>query len=242
MIVIEDLMVKLGSFTLQVDYLEVRDKEYFVVMGPSGVGKTVFLRTLIGFIKPLKGKIIVNGRDITNEPPENRGFALVPQDYALWPHMTVYENIAYGLKARGLDSQVIREKVEWIAGILEITDILDRYPNQISGGQQQRVALARALVVEPQLVLLDEPLANLDPRLRFKARSFLRELHMKLGFTAIHVTHNIVEALYLGDRIAYMEEGVIKHISTPIEFIKSPWSKPYLDEIEPILGMLSDIQ
>ena len=238
MIVVEDLVVKLGDFTLEIPRLEVRDREYLVVMGPSGVGKTVFLLTLAGFFTPMRGRILVNGRNITRYPPEKRGFTLIPQDYGLFPHMTVYENIAFGLEVRGFNKKDVRDRVEWIAEVLEIKNILGKKPRELSGGEQQRVALARALVVKPEIILLDEPFSNLDPRRRAGAREFIKELRKKLGFTAIHVTHDLVDAVELGDRIAYMEAGRLLGVYGVEEFLKSPYARPYIDNVKALVKFL----
>ena len=232
MIKIRGLEISVPGFKLTIDYMDIHDGEYIVLMGPSGVGKTLLLHVLTGFIKPSRGKIIVNDVDVTSKPPEERGIVLVPQNYALWPHMTVYDNIAYGLKIKGFSKEVIDEKVRWIAEVLEITSILDKKPSQISGGEQQRVALARALVVNPQLILLDEPFANLDPRLAHKTRVFIKKLHEKLEFTAIHVTHSIVDAIVLANRVAYMDKGKLVCVTSLSEFLKTPWAKPYVEEID----------
>ncbi len=234
MITIEDLEVRLDDFRLLIGRLEVRDGEYLMVLGPSGVGKTVLLHTLAGLMKPCRGRILVDGEDVTNTPPEKRGFALIPQNYALFPNMSVYDNIAYGLRARGVSEDDVRRTVTELADILEIKHLLGRKPNQLSGGEQQRVAIARALAIKPRILLLDEPLANLDPRLRSKAREFLKGLHQELGFTALHVTHNIADAVYLGERIAYMEEGRLVAVLRPEEFLASKYAKPYIDDLMPV--------
>ncbi len=239
MILIKDLIVNLKDFTLTIPELSIDDGEYLVIMGPSGVGKTVLIHTLVGFIKPTKGSILVDGKDVTNEPPERRGLVLIPQDYGLFPHMNVFDNIAYGLKVRRLSNDVIKEKVLRIAEVLEISNVLSKYPHELSGGEQQRVALARALVVEPKVLLMDEPLSNLDPRLRIKSIEFIKRLRRRLGFTAIHITHNLLEALELGDRIAYIEGGKLKCVLSPMEFIRSRWGSEYLREFKLIRKYLS---
>jgi len=221
---LSDLLMRAGDFTLQVDDLEVREGEYFVVMGPSGAGKTLLLETIAGFRRIVRGRIVVGGRDVTDEPPEKRGVSLVPQDYALWPHMTTFDNIAYGLRVRGVPRDEVERRVRDIARVMGIEGLLDRRPPTLSGGEQQRVALARALVVEPRAVLLDEPLSNLDAGTRERLRRFLREVHEELGFTAIHVTHDPMEAAELGDRIAIMLDGKIVQVGGPEEVIQSPVS------------------
>ncbi len=238
MIKIRDLVVILGDFKLEIPSLDIRDQEYLVVMGPSGVGKTVFLYTLAGFIKPIKGRILVNDVDITDTEPEERCFPIIPEEYCLFPHMTVYENIAFGLKFRGVNYDKANDKVREIANILEINNLLNRYPESLSAGEKQRVAIARALVVNPNVILLDEPLRNLDPRLHSKAREFLKNLHKKLRFTAIHVTHDIVEAITLGDRIAYMEKGKLLGVYEPHKFIESQYGKLYIEALKPVIKYL----
>lgn len=236
MILIEGLEVRLGGFRLHVPRLEAGDHEYLVLLGPSGVGKTVLVLSIAGLIKPLHGRIAIDGRDVTSLPPEERGIALVPQNYALFPHMSVYENIAYGLRARGLPRSRVEKRVKWIAELLGISHLLARKPATLSGGEQQRVALARALVVEPRVLLLDEPLSALDPAMRITGRELLRKLHRDLGFTAIHVTHSLPEALYLATRIAYMEHGVLRGVYEPEEFLETRYAKPYIEEVEPLLS------
>jgi molybdate/tungstate transport system ATP-binding protein len=238
MIAIEGLEVRAGSFTVKVDRLELKRGEYLVLLGPSGVGKTLLLLSIAGIVRPERGRILIDSVDVTELPPEKRGVALVPQSYALFPHMTVYDNIAYGLRVRGLSSGEVDRRVRRIAELLHISHLLGRKPSTLSGGEQQRVALARALVVEPKLLLLDEPLAALDPRLRGHAIRLLRQLHERLGFTAIHVTHNIAEALSLAERIAYMESGRLLGVYSVEEFLETPYVKPYLEEYETVKRLL----
>ncbi len=197
-------------------------------MGPSGAGKTLLLHTIAGIYVPSRGTVRIGGVDVTVFPPEKRSVALVPQDYALFPHLTVFENISYGLRTRGVGSSEIEERVKRISEELEISHLLHRMPRTLSGGEQQRVALARALVVEPKVILLDEPTAALDPALKTSARSLLRSLHAKHGFTAIHVTHDIVEAIELADRIAFMSGGRILQIGEPMEILYNPKSSEVL--------------
>ncbi|BEP17384.1 hypothetical protein PYJP_07360 [Pyrofollis japonicus] len=236
MMLIENLEVELGGFKLSIPRLEVGRREYLVVLGPSGVGKTVLVLTIAGIIRPRRGRIVIDGRDVTHLPPEERGIALVPQSYALFPHMTVYDNIAYGLRARKTPKNIVDEKVRAIAKHLGIEHLLDRKPATLSGGEQQRVALARALVVQPKLLLLDEPLSALDPALRLVGRNLLKQLHREIGFTAIHVTHNLPEALHLATRIAYMRHGTLHGVYKPKQFLETPYAKPYLEELAPLLG------
>lgn len=222
MIEVRDLSLKLGSFEIRDLKLEVSEGEYLVVMGPSGSGKTVLLQSLLGIIKPLRGRVFVDGRDVTDAPPESRGLSYVPQDYALFPHMSVFDNIAYGLRVRGLSKREVTERVKEIAGIMEISNLLNRKPVTLSGGEKQRVALARGLVVNPKGLLLDEPLSALHRGMREDLQAFLKKLHGELGFTAIHVTHDHVEAAYLGDRIAVMIDGKILGIGKLEELLRNP--------------------
>ncbi len=201
---------------------EIEEGELFAVIGPSGSGKTTLLRSIAGFVQLDAGRIYIKGRDVTNLPPEKRNVAMFFQNYALWPHMTVFENVAYGLKVRNLSKEKIREKVEWALNFLDIAHLADRKPNQLSGGQQQRVALARAIVVEPDLLLLDEPLSNLDAKIRMRIRFELRAMLKKLNIAALYVTHDQEEALSIADRIAVMNNGKILQVGKPREIYLKP--------------------
>ncbi|MFP3091104.1 ABC transporter ATP-binding protein [Treponema sp. TIM-1] len=195
------------------------------VLGPSGCGKTTLLRILGGFLNADAGRIFFNDSDVTLLPPQDRGAALVFQNYALWPHMSVFDNIAYGLKLRKVPKQEIKERVHNIVALVDLdAEVLEnsRRPAQLSGGQQQRVALARSLVIEPSLLLLDEPLSNLDAKVRSRLRIYIRELQQKIGITALYVTHDQEEALSIADKIVVMNKGKIMQIGTP----EAIYSKP----------------
>lgn len=198
--------------------------EFFALLGPSGCGKTTLLRTIAGLETPTAGKIVLNDRDITEVPPGKRNLAMVFQDYALYPHMTVVDNVAYPLKVRKVPTQERRKTASEASSQLQLGELLERRPGQLSGGQQQRVALARAVAYRPDLFLFDEPLSNLDARLRLEARTFLKRLQKELGVTTIYVTHDQSEALALADRIAVMESGVIRQLATPSEVYQRPSS------------------
>jgi multiple sugar transport system ATP-binding protein len=198
------------------------DGEFLVLLGPSGCGKTTLLRMIGGLEPPTSGDILIGGRVVTALPPRARQIAMVFQSYALYPHMTVYNNIAFPLKAAGLSKAEQARRVAWAAGILGIDAYLDRKPRQLSGGQRQRVALARALVREPTVFLLDEPLSNLDAQRRASARDELQGFQRRVGTTTIYVTHDQVEAMGMGDRIAVMEQGRIRQVGTPHEIYDDP--------------------
>lgn len=200
----------------------IEGSELLAVIGPSGSGKTTLLRSVAGFVRLDAGRIYLHGQDITDLAPEKRDVAMVFQNYALWPHMTVFENIAYGLKIKRIDKAKIREKVEWALKFLGLEGLADRKPSQLSGGQQQRVALARAIVVEPKLLLLDEPLSNLDAKIRLRIRFELKALQQKLGIPTLYVTHDQEEALSIADRVIIIHNGKILQVGTPEEIYRNP--------------------
>ncbi len=202
--------------------LVFEDGEFTALLGPSGSGKTTLLYIIAGIYKPTSGRIYFGSRDVTNLPPNKRNIGLVFQNYALYPHMTVFDNIAFPLKLRKLPREKIEEKVREVAKLLHIEELLDRYPSQLSGGQQQRVAMARALVKEPDVLLLDEPLSNLDALLRVKIRAELKRLQKDLGITTIYVTHDQAEALAMADTIVVIDKGVVQQVGTPDEVYNNP--------------------
>lgn len=202
--------------------LEIKDGEFLGLLGPSGCGKTTTLRLIAGLEIPTKGKIYFDDNDVTNLPPKDRDVAMVFQSYAVYPHMKVFDNIAFPLKIRKLPKNEITERVKRIAEYLGIENLLDRMPSQLSGGQLQRVALARALVREPKVFLFDEPLSNLDAKLRIEARGFLRKLQKDLGITSIYVTHDQAEAMVICDRIAVLNHGRLQQLGTPQELYEKP--------------------
>ncbi len=230
MIVVEDLHLNLGEFKLEGVYLEARRGDYVVVLGPSGAGKTLLLECIAGLRRPERGRILVDGIDVTGLPPEERRLAFVPQSYALWPHMTVYDNIAFPLRCRGASEREVKERVKWIASELDIEHLVRRKPGTLSGGEQQRVALARALVWEPKALLLDEPTAALDPVLKSGAWRLLRRLHEKLGFTAVHVTHDMAEVAALASRAAFMWGGRVVKQGSIGEVLASMEASRYLGD------------
>ncbi|HXG50363.1 MAG TPA: ABC transporter ATP-binding protein [candidate division Zixibacteria bacterium] len=204
--------------------LEIRPGELFFLLGPSGCGKTTALRLIAGFYTPDEGRILFNGHDQSRVPPHKRNTGMVFQNYALWPHMDVQSNVAYGLRMRRLPEHEQKQRVARALEIVQMQDYATRSPNQLSGGQQQRVALARALVVEPDVVLLDEPLSNLDAKLRVEMRAQIKEIHRKIGRTMIYVTHDQAEALSMADRIAVLRQGRVVQVGTPRELYRRPRS------------------
>jgi len=219
MIQLKDIVVKFGDFTALHDInVHVKEGEFFTFLGPSGCGKTTTLRTITGFIEPASGTVVVKDRDITHVPIENRNIGIVFQSYALFPTMTVYDNIAFGLKIKHLKRKEIDQKVREIAKKVDLSDDqLKKAVSQLSGGQQQRVAIARALVTGPSIICMDEPLSNLDAKLRVQLRNELKKMQKEFGITTIYVTHDQEEALTLSDRIAVFNKGYIEQIGTPNE-------------------------
>jgi multiple sugar transport system ATP-binding protein len=202
--------------------IEIQDKEFIILVGPSGCGKSTTLRMIAGLEEISEGELYIGDRLVNDVAPKDRDIAMVFQNYALYPHMTVFENMAFGLKLRKVPKDEIARKVEEAARILDIAHLLDRKPKALSGGQRQRVALGRAIVRNPQVFLLDEPLSNLDAKLRAQMRTEISKLHQKLGTTFIYVTHDQTEAMTMGDRIVVMKDGYIQQIDTPNNLYQNP--------------------
>ncbi len=202
--------------------LNVENGEFVVLLGPSGCGKTTTLRMIAGFVEATGGKIIIGGKDVTQEPPYRRNIGLVFQNYALFPHLSVFENAAFGLRRRKLPEPEIKAKVERALALVRLHGLAERFPRQLSGGQQQRVAIARALVIEPDILLLDEPLSNLDAQLRLEVRSELRRLQKTLGITTIMVTHDQEEAMGVADRLVVLQSGRVQQIGSAREIYRTP--------------------
>lgn len=202
--------------------LEIKDKEFMVLVGASGCGKSTILRMIAGLEEISGGDIYIGDKKVNDIPPKDRDIAFVFQSYALYPHMTVRENIAFGLKMRKIDKATIEKKVQEAAEILDLTEYLDRKPKQLSGGQRQRVALGRAIVRNPKVFLMDEPLSNLDAKLRVQMRAEIKKLHEKLQTTFIYVTHDQTEALTMGDRIVVLDKGKIQQVAPPEEIYNNP--------------------
>jgi ABC-type sugar transport system ATPase subunit len=228
-VIIKDLTKNYGEVQAVKNLdLTIDDKEFFILLGPSGCGKTTALLCIAGLLKPDRGEIWFDGELVTSPqrdvylPPQQRQVAMVFQDYALYPHMTVFKNIAFPLEVGQRGSSEIRERVKATAELLSISQLLDRKPKQLSGGQRQRVALGRAIVREPRIFLMDEPLANLDAQLRVHMRVELKKLHQKLGTTTVYVTHDQVEAMSLGDRVAVLNDGLLQQVGAPGELYDAP--------------------
>ena len=204
--------------------LEVQGGQFVSLLGPSGCGKTTTLNCVAGLVDPDEGAIEVDGRDITRLPPERRGFGMVFQNYALFPHLSITRNVSFGLEVRGTPRSAAAGRVTRALELVQLSALGERYPAQLSGGQQQRVALARAIVTEPSLILMDEPLSNLDAKLRLEMRLEIRRLHQSLGLTTLYVTHDQEEALSLADRVVLMRDGVIEQAGTPEDLYAQPGS------------------
>jgi len=224
---------RLGTFSLEDVSLELAPDEYFVLLGPSGVGKTVLLEIVAGLIAPDAGRVLWDGRDVTGAPPERRGFAVVYQDYALFPHLSVAGNIGYGLRARGLPAPEANARVRQAAQMVGVGELLGRRPEGLSGGEQQRVALARALVTEPAMLLLDEPLCSVDVNMRSRLRKELKRIHQETRTPFLHVTHDPDEALGLADRVGVMLDGTLRQVGTAPELFRRPSDR----DVAAFLGM-----
>jgi iron(III) transport system ATP-binding protein len=222
--------------------LEVHDQELFFLLGPSGCGKTTLLRLIAGFYRPDEGGVFFGDKPMNGVPPHQRNTGMVFQNYALWPHMTVSENVVYGLDVRGVDAAEKKERVTEALAIVQMDKFAHRAPNQLSGGQQQRVALARALVIRPDVLLLDEPLSNLDARLRLEMREEIRRIHARTRITTIYVTHDQKEALSLADRMAVMREGAIEQMGDPRAIYRSPANRFVADFIGETNWLPAEVQ
>lgn len=232
MLRVERLSRKWRDFEIRDVSFDVEKGDYFIILGPSGAGKTLLLETIAGIFKPQSGRILLEGKEITSLPPEKREIAYIPQNYGLFPHMSAFENIAFGLKLKKLTREEIRREVEQIAEIMEIKHLLERNVRKMSGGEQQRVAVARALVLKPKLLLLDEPFSSIDPSLKNKLMREMKKWRKEFGFTAIHVTHSFEEAMVLGDRVAVMLGGRIEQVGS----IGEVFSKPKHEGVAKFLG------
>ena len=222
-VVLKDLTKRWGEFVgVDNQSLEIRDREFLVLLGPSGCGKTTTMRMIAGLEEPTEGEVWIGDRMVNDDLPKDRDVAMVFQNYGLYPHMTVFENIAYPLRVRGVQKPEIGPRVERAAGQVELTQFLGRRPRELSGGQRQRVALARAIVRTPMVFLMDEPLSNLDAKLRVSMRAELKHLSRELKITTIYVTHDQIEAMTLADRVAVMNDGVIQQLGTPDEIYNDP--------------------
>ena len=247
MVKFENIEIKYGDFVaIENLNLDIKEGEFFTFLGPSGCGKTTSLRALVGFLSPTKGKVYVGDKDVTKLPVEKRNIGMVFQSYALFPTMTVYDNIAFGMKVKKASKEEINQKVHEVAAKIKITESqLKKNVSELSGGQQQRVALARAIILEPKILCLDEPLSNLDAKLRIDMRMELKRLQKELGITTLYVTHDQAEALTLSDRIAVFNNGYVEQVGTPYEIYnesKSEFVCDFIGDINRLKGeLLSEI-
>jgi len=225
-VAIENVALHFGTTQVLRDInLKVEPGEFFALLGPSGSGKSTLLRLIAGFNRNQAGRVLIDGRDVSAVPPWQRNVGMVFQNYALWPHMTVAQNIAFGLEERRLPTADIKRRVAAVVELVELNGLEQRRPGQLSGGQQQRVAIARTLAIEPQLLLLDEPLSNLDAKLRLQTRQELKKLQRRLNITTLFVTHDQEEALTTCDRIAVLDQGVIQQVGTPLALFDHPQNR-----------------
>jgi iron(III) transport system ATP-binding protein len=240
---LEDIVKRFGTLeAVSHVSLDIRDGELFTLLGPSGCGKTTILRLIGGFHKPDHGEIYFEGKPVSPLPPYERNIGMVFQNYALWPHMTIADNITYGLKLKKMPGSEIDEKVSHVLKLVNLTGLEKRYPGQLSGGQQQRVALARALVLNPDVLLLDEPLSNLDAKIRIQVRAEIRKLQKELGITTIYVTHDQEEALTLSDRIAVIDRGKLQQLGSPRDLYERP-ENPFVADFIGINNLIpGDVQ
>ena len=247
MVKFENIEIKYGDFVaIENLNLDIKEGEFFTFLGPSGCGKTTSLRALVGFLSPSKGKVYVGDKDVTNLPVEKRNIGMVFQSYSLFPTMSVYDNIAFGMKVKKASKTEIDQKVHEVAAKIKITESqLKKNVSDLSGGQQQRVALARAIVLEPKILCLDEPLSNLDAKLRIDMRMELKRLQKELGITTLYVTHDQEEALTLSDRIAVFNNGYVEQVGTPYEIYnesKSEFVCDFIGDINRLKGeLLSEV-
>ena len=220
---IKNINVSYGSNHVLKDVsLNIEDKDFYTFLGPSGCGKTTLLRLIAGFEKSSSGELFIDGKEVSNSNPWERDVGMVFQNYALWPHMTVYKNVSFGLEEKKLDKKEIKNRVDEVLELVDLKDLSGRYPFQLSGGQQQRVALARTLVVKPKVLLLDEPLSNLDAKLRVQMRKELQDLHKKIEITSIFVTHDQEEANSMSTNLAILNEGVVQQVGKPVDLYNNP--------------------
>ncbi|OCT15353.1 amino acid ABC transporter substrate-binding protein [Paenibacillus pectinilyticus] len=239
---IQNIHKTFGSFTaLKEINIDIQKNEFICLLGPSGCGKTTLLRIIAGLEKPTHGRITVGGKDITTLPPAKRNFGMVFQSYALFPNLTAYQNVAYGLQGRHFSKKEIDEKVREVLSLVDLTHIHDRYPSQLSGGQQQRIALARAIVLSPDFLLLDEPLSALDAKVRVKLREQICDLQEKLGITTVMVTHDQEEALTMADRIVVMKNAEVMQIGSPEQVYDEP-NSPFVADFIGSINFLGENQ
>ncbi|WP_456326328.1 tungstate ABC transporter ATP-binding protein WtpC [Palaeococcus sp. (in: euryarchaeotes)] len=238
MLSVENVSKEWKEFRLKNISFEVEGGDYFIILGPSGAGKTLLLEVIAGIFIPDEGRILMEGVDITDFPPEKRGLAYIPQNYALFPHLTVFDNIAYGLKLRKVPGEEIKRRVKELAEILGISHLLHRKPKTLSGGEAQRVAIGRALILNPKLLLLDEPFANLDVQSRSKLIQEMKRWRKELKITALHVTHSFEEAVSLGDRIGVMLNGSLIQVGS----IKEVFGRPKNEKVAQFLGFENIIE